>query len=292
MTRFHLLGVLVLVSLLVAACSGDDDSAAADETPGASTPGASSLATVERYARELEAAKAAFDTELPPALAGAGVDDVVERLGVENEVLEQLRATLSTLVVPDELRRQHDEFATLTSQRIATQGEIAEGLGEKGETAFSEYVPVREGLVTEWISARCSLGGAIGALGVEVALGCSTLEVALEQPSSLQHREVELGLGQGFCDRMTRPDDQIASGQVTFAVFVNARDETVRLYRHYVEDERELVVTLEPAGRSMQVYQSGAGWVARDLDDGCIGGIRPASASGTTVTIGSSTSSP
>lgn len=73
---------------------------------------------------------------------------------------------------------------------------------------------------------------------------------------------------------------------------MNTPDETVRLYRYYVEGERELMVTLEPAGRSTQVYQSGAGRVARDLDDGCIGGIRPAGASGTTVMIESSTSSP
>ena len=45
MTRFRLLGVLVAVSLLIAAC-GDDDGADADETAGAS-----SRATVERYAR-------------------------------------------------------------------------------------------------------------------------------------------------------------------------------------------------------------------------------------------------
>ncbi len=286
MTRFHLLGALVAVSLLVAACGDDDDSTEADETPSTS-----SLAAVERYAREFEAAKAAFDTALPPALQGATVDAVVERLGVENEVLEQFRATLSTLVVPHELARQHDAFAALTSQRIEAQSEIAEALVGQDMVA-PEYPPLREGLVTEWISARCSLGEAIGALGVEVALGCSTLEIAFEQPSALQRPDIPLGLGQGFCDRMTRPVDQIATGQVTFSVFVNARDETVRLYQHYVEGERELVVTLEPAERSMQIYQSGAGWVARDLDDGCIGGIRPAVASGTTVTIGPSTFSP
>ena len=281
MTGFPARWLFLSALVLLVACGGGDDASTADADGAAA--GAVDLASVERYAGDLTAAKMQFDAALPPSLAGAAVADVVTRLRAENMALEGLAAALEGMSAPSPVDEMHATFASLTRGRIELQAQMADDIEDRDMIADDDPLR-RETAFADWIAARCDLERAVRDLGIELALGCTTLEVVQEQPAALDRLMAELPIGSAACTAVSEPREEIEYGQTAYTVFVNLRDEPVRLYRYNVALERELVTTIPASEDVLEVHLLGAGWLVTDLEDECIGGTRPLSA-GFVVTI-------